>query len=179
MALSRPRMRYCLTPSFPPLPGMRLASIARQCSWCCLTMPSLYPHPHPHPPHPGLIPASSPLTLSPSRLEAIQQCRAVLMVLSPAYAASSGFEAEREMVVNRMLDPGAGREKGGRGGRGVQGRGRLPRRYEAEREMVVNRMLDPGVWCEKGGRRGGERGGVRVGERRYCVTGKLARRWIQ
>ena len=37
------------------------------------------------------------------------------MVLSPAYAASSGFEAEREMVVNRMLDPGVcgeGREAG-------------------------------------------------------------------
>ena len=67
-----------------------------------------------------------------SRLEAIQQCRAVLMVLSPASAASPGFEAEREMVINRMLDPGVGRGKGGRGG----GAYAASPGSEVERELV-------------------------------------------
>ena len=87
------------------------------------------------PPHP--FPPSS-------RLEAIQQCRAVLMVLSPAYAASPGFEAEREMVINRMLDPGVwgvgwgGGGKMGAGGGGGGGGGAYAASpgSEVERELV-------------------------------------------
>ncbi|GAX80224.1 hypothetical protein CEUSTIGMA_g7662.t1 [Chlamydomonas eustigma] len=39
------------------------------------------------------------------RMEAIQRCRVVILVMSTSYASSNEFAGERELVLNRLLDP--------------------------------------------------------------------------